>query len=73
MIKEKNDCVGCPQGVPCIGDSCPLRHNPHIYCDNCEVELTEEDTWRDAEDEDKDYCYKCAMELGIIKDDEEEE
>lgn len=38
MIKYENDCVGCPDGVPCMGSTCPNRNVPHFYCDDCENE-----------------------------------
>ncbi|MBO5449417.1 MAG: hypothetical protein J5994_08810 [Ruminococcus sp.] len=40
MIKFQNDCVGCPDGVPCMGLSCPYRHVPHFYCDECGEEAS---------------------------------
>ena len=33
MIKFENDCVDC--GLPCLGNTCPLRKVPHFYCDDC--------------------------------------
>lgn len=39
MIREENDCVGCPEGVPCIGSNCPMRNVPHMYCYDCAKEL----------------------------------
>lgn len=29
----ENECVVCD--LPCMGDSCPNRHVPHYYCDEC--------------------------------------
>lgn len=39
MIKYENDCCGCAApAYPCMGDICPLRNNPHYYCDHCGFE-----------------------------------
>lgn len=36
MVKIENDCCGCATGsYPCLGNSCPLRHREHYYCDEC--------------------------------------
>jgi len=37
MVKYENECVGC--GLPCLGDSCPNRHVPRYYCDECGEEI----------------------------------
>ena len=37
MIKYENDCVAC--GLPCLGEFCPNRHAPHMYCDRCGEEV----------------------------------
>lgn len=59
MIREENDCCDCAvPAYPCLGDSCPLRHAKHYYCDNCHDEV------------DKLYigisgnqlCAECALE-----------
>lgn len=67
MRKEVNNCVGCPPEIYCLGDGCPLRHSLEISCDRCGKKIVEDDCWQD-EDETNDYCWKCACELGIIKD-----
>lgn len=39
-IRYENDCCGCAvPAYPCLGDSCPLRHQKHYYCDNCHDEV----------------------------------
>lgn len=63
MTREINECVGCPEGVPCIGDSCPLRHVERIYCDSCGADITGE---KYIEDYSGDYCFKCAHSLNLI-------
>lgn len=44
MVRIENDCVGCD--LPCLGNSCPYKNVPHVYCDECEAE------------EDKFYKYE---------------
>ena len=41
MIKYEDECVGCPPEMGCIGDSCPNRNVPHLYCDKCGEECEE--------------------------------
>lgn len=57
-ILISNDCCDCAvPAYPCLGDSCPLRHQKHFYCDKC------------ADEVDKLYivngmklCGSCALE-----------
>ena len=35
MIRYENECVGCPSGIGCMGESCPNINVPHYYCDKC--------------------------------------
>lgn len=35
MTRIENDCVGCPDGLPCMGNRCPYRNVEHTYCDRC--------------------------------------
>lgn len=40
MVKKyENDCVACPDGQPCMGNSCPNRNVKHLYCDECKNEV----------------------------------
>lgn len=40
MVRIENDCGGCAvSAYPCLGDSCPLRHSKHYYCDDCGDEV----------------------------------
>lgn len=55
MIKYENDCVGCPDGVPCMGSTCPNRNVPHYYCDNCG---SEEDLY---EFDGEELCADCVL------------
>lgn len=56
MRKVQNDCVGCPDGVPCFGNSCKMRNVPHYYCDKCGDEAPL------YEYEDKQLCESCLLE-----------
>lgn len=56
MRQETNECVGCPQGVPCIGDSCPYLHIIRWYCDECGAEETL--YYVDG----RELCGDCALE-----------
>lgn len=33
VIRNEDDCVGC--GLPCLGNACPYKNAPHLYCDKC--------------------------------------
>ena len=35
MIKYEDECVGCPKEMGCLGNACPNRNVPHLYCDKC--------------------------------------
>ena len=56
MIKFENECVGCPQGMGCLGGSCPYMNVPHWICDRCEEEVDEGELWKvDGEE----LCEEC--------------
>ena len=61
MIKYVNECVGCPKEMGCLGDSCPNRHVPYIYCDICHKEI---DYDSKAWDTNSEYhvCEECDQE-----------
>ena len=54
MRKYKNDCVGCPPEMGCLGGSCPYVDVPYDYCDICGSDNAE------YRIEGKDYCETCA-------------
>lgn len=55
MVIYKNDCCDCAvPAYPCLGNVCPLRHNPHYYCDICGEET---DNYHQADG--MDLCDKC--------------
>lgn len=58
MITYENECVGCPKEMGCLGDSCPNRNVPRLYCDNCKDEVDALYYWDGQE-----LCIDC-----IIKD-----
>lgn len=41
MVKYKNECVGCPSGMGCLGSACPNMNVPHYYCDKCGEEIVD--------------------------------
>ena len=58
MIKYKNDCVGCPPEIGCLGSSCPNRNILHTYCDRCEDEAQ----LYAHNDNTEQLCEKCMNE-----------
>lgn len=53
MLAVENECVGCPPGIGCIGDSCPYRNAAYNYCDECgDIAL--------YRIEGQDMCEDCA-------------
>lgn len=62
MREEVNECVGCPPGVPCMGDSCPYLHVTRWYCDECEAEETL--YYMDGQE----LCAECVLEkLDVVE------
>lgn len=58
MIRVENDCCGCAvPAYPCLGDSCPLRHSRHLYCDKCGDEVDKLYIIGN-----KELCDECALE-----------
>lgn len=39
MIRYEDECVGCPPELGCLGESCPYKRVPHMYCDRCGEEV----------------------------------
>lgn len=54
MRKYENQCVGCPEGMGCLGKSCPYVDVLVDYCDDCGAEGAE---YRIDGD---DLCEDCA-------------
>ena len=57
MITYENDCCGCATpAYPCMGDACPNRNVPHLYCDKCEEEVDDLYEW-----DDEQVCIECIV------------
>lgn len=55
MIRYFDECLGCAvPAYPCMGDSCPNRHVPHYYCNDCGNET------KLYEFEGEQLCIKCV-------------
>ena len=59
MLRTEDHCVGCPDGVPCLGVACPSRNVPVWYCDKCENECSRGEL-RILDG--KQLCYDCFCE-----------
>ena len=60
MVKYENECVGCPPEMGCLGDCCPNRNVPHIYCDKCGEEC--EELYRY---DGKELCENCFEKINL--------
>ena len=40
MIRIEDECVDCPSDIGCIGNACPYKNVPRLYCDECGEENT---------------------------------
>ena len=57
MITYEDECCGCATpSYPCMGDACPNRNVPHLYCDRCKEEA---DTLYEYEGE--QVCVDCIL------------
>ena len=64
MTRIENDCCDCASpGYPCRGNSCPLRHSVHYYCNKCNDELDITDIDTHVIDEETHYCDDCYQEM----------
>ncbi len=70
MLRIEDHCVGCPDGAPCMGSSCPNRNVPVWCCDECEREY-DRDELRLLDG--KQLCYDCFCEEAWLSADEPEE
>lgn len=56
-IRYEDECCGCEvPAYPCMGDSCPNRNVPHLYCDKCKEEMDEL-----YETENGELCADCVL------------
>lgn len=58
MLVYEDHCVGCPPGVGCIGPTCPNRHVPVYYCDQCGDEM--DDVF---EHDGEEICEDCLKKI----------
>ena len=58
MIHYKDECVGCPDGMGCLGDACPYGKMPITYCDEC----GQEDVLYTFSNTDEQLCRNCMEE-----------
>lgn len=66
MIKEFNECVGCPPELGCIGDSCPHRRVTRYFCDKC----GEEETLYYVDGD--ELCAECVLDgLDVVEGSDE--
>jgi len=54
MVRYEDQCVDC--GLPCMGNSCPNKNVPVIYCDECHDEI---DEVYDVDDD--ELCEDCCL------------
>lgn len=54
MVIYKDECVGCPPELGCLGLTCPYKDVPYYFCDMCnkEVKLL-------VKYEGSEYCLNC--------------
>lgn len=71
MREYTNDCVGCPPGMGCMGESCRYVRVTHWFCDRCEKEVSRTEL-RVTEDG-EELCEKCLGEpaMGLLPEPEE--
>lgn len=59
MIVYEDECCGCAvPSYPCMGDACPNRNVPHLYCDKCKEDV--EDLYKT---EDGELCAECVLKM----------
>ena len=57
MITYEDECCGCAvPAYPCIGDACPYRNVPHLYCDKCKEAVDDLYEW-----DDEQVCIDCIV------------
>lgn len=58
MTKYRNECVGCPPELGCLGNSCPNRNIPYLVCDKCGEEAE-----KLYKVDDKEVCEDCLLDM----------
>ena len=54
MIKTENECVGCPDGLPCLYELCPYWAVTRLCCDQCDDEVETLYWWGNEQ-----LCLNC--------------
>lgn len=60
MIAYRNDCVGCPQELGCIGSACPFGSSEVHVCDICSEQLDKYILVDGHE-----FCQNCAKDYAM--------
>lgn len=64
MKRIENDCCDCATpAYPCRGESCPLRHVTHYYCDKCGEEMAHDEIYMVENEYLCEYCLKEKFKL----------
>jgi hypothetical protein len=64
MERIENHCVGCADGLGCMGSACPNRNVRVIYCDSCGEEINIDDVYEADGDELCEDCLKDRFRKG---------
>lgn len=56
MVIKENRCVGCPDGMFCMGSTCPMVNVSVSYCDHC-------GGYSSIESDGEDFCEECFEKL----------
>ncbi len=68
MIKIRDECVGCPPEMGCLGSSCPYMNVEIRVCDKCgdnaDYNLDGDDFCKRCAE---DYLTECFRELDITE------
>ena len=58
-VVYEDECCGCAvPAYPCMGDACPNRNVPHLFCDSCKDEVNEL-----YETENGQLCAECVLKM----------
>ena len=60
MVREENQCVGCSDGMGCLGSACPNRNVEVTYCDRCGEEIDSNEVY---EVDGEDLCEDCLKDM----------
>ena len=54
----ENECVGCPDDIGCIYDTCKYYRIVRYYCDRCGIEVDEGELYYFGPEE---LCAECIL------------